>query len=164
MISRSQRQTAAVHSVTVSTSCTSQSVCIYLSSQSDKPLCKPCRQLPMTTVRYTLISAGKLSCEGREHQGHMSAWCSVVIRRIHRGDGCWVQGVPRCLHYNSLFWFCHLELLLSHVLEVYEDVMIWHLVGQFGHACLLFASYFGFIQWWMGWIFYANIYESLSQY
>lgn len=61
------------------------SVCLHLSSQSDKPLCRHCRQLPMTTVRYALLSAGKLSCEGREHQGHMCGWGSVWIRRIHWG-------------------------------------------------------------------------------
>lgn len=87
MISRWTSWAASVRFFTPGTSCILQSVCIHLSTQSDKPLCQHCRQLPMTTVRYAHISAGKLGCEGHEHQGHMSGWCCAEIHRVHWGSG-----------------------------------------------------------------------------
>lgn len=117
-------QASSVSLLSVGTSCTSQSVCIYLSTQSDRPLC---RQLPMTTVRYALISEGKLGCEGREHQGHMSGWAFVVIQRIHWGVtykmSCLIMMLlPAPAVWSSCF------LLFS---------WIWFLCGQCGHACFL---------------------------
>lgn len=106
-------------------------VCISLSSKSDNPLCRLCRQLPMTTVRHTLISAGKFSCGGREHQGHMSGWCSVWIQELHGGDG----HKASCLsHQNTLFWFCPFGAHLS-----FESFMLsWCYIYL---SCLVILEY-----------------------
>lgn len=139
IISRCTCQATTVHLFSVSTSWTFRSVCIYLSiylsSQSDKPLCRHCRQLPMTTVRCTLVSAGKLSCEGHQHQGHVSGWCSVVIQRIHWGVGYKVS----CLIVipSSGFAIWSSWFLLS--LKSFMLLWIRFLLEQFGCPCLLFA-------------------------
>lgn len=116
MISRCTSWAASVRFFTPGTSCILQSVCIHLSTQSDKPLCQHCRQLPMTTVRYAHISAGKLGCEGHEHQGHMSGWCCAEIHRVHWGSGfrasCFMtvlysgfDALRSCSLVSSIFYF-----------------------------------------------------------
>ena len=132
-------------------------------SQSDKPICRHCRQLPMTTVRYALISAGKLSCEGREHQGHMSGWCCVVIQRIHfivgykvssliiklcSGFAIWSFGygfdvymsilmMLVCYLLNILFFF-YRNWQVEFYTQLFAEELSWYLTSSFFFiACLI---------------------------
>lgn len=124
MISRCTHLATTVHLFTVSnvTSCTFQSVCIclhlsiYPSSQSDKPLCSYCRQLPMTTVRCTISREVDL---WRAWASRAYVWllrCCVSENMLRS----WVQGVfSHQTHYLVLpFWvlafLCPWNLLCCH--------------------------------------------------
>lgn len=152
MISRWTSWAASVRFFTPGTSCILQSVCIHLSTQSDKPLCQHCRQLPMTTVRYAHISAGKLGCEGHEHQGHMSGWCCAEIHRVHWGSGfrasCFMtvlysgfDALRSCSLVSSIFLFFFPAPWNIFLLNIQRDLVcryLWNILSVF---VILFFSF-----------------------
>lgn len=138
-------QPPCVSSLLVHPAFYSLSASIHLSTQSDKPLCQHCRQLPMTTVRYAHISAGKLGCEGHEHQGHMSGWCCAEIHRVHWGSGfrasCFMtvlysgfDALWSCSLVSSIFLFFFPAPWNIFLLNIQRDLVcryLWNILSVF---------------------------------